>query len=769
MQLIDGRRHAAARRIVGASSVACLRAASRATASVAVLVLMLVAAPSALGAPGHVFGATFGAPGSDPGQFSTPTGVVVSQSSHEVLVADQSNARVQRFDADGTFISSFDGSATPSSFMSPAGIAVDEDTGDIYVADAANPVVNKFSSDGMYLSQLPVGGAGPNGIAVDPANGDVYVAVNDFPGRVSVFDSAGNPKPDITGAGSAGELVTAGGVAVDGTGAVYVMDGSFPGTGVVKRFTTAGAYVSTVYADGLATSMGVDPVSGDLFVYEVPVDGQEPRILHYDSSGALLFTFGAGRIDVPGGFFWNAAPGLAVDQGTGRVYVVNQSSGTVAYFNLVTLPDVVTGSASGETATGATISGTVDPLGIATTHHFVYGLTSAYGSSTPDASTGDGTGPVPVDAQLADLQPNQTYHYRLVAANVSGENRGEDQTLTTEAAPPSVDAQAPSASNVRAVNARLNGSVNPNNLPTAYHFEYGTTDGVFDSSTPTQNLASSFGNVDVTQLVTGLAPDTTYYFRVVADNGTGGPVEGASGSFTTTGALPSVTIQPATGVTTSSATLHATVDLQGLAGTYRFSVQGLDTAYSSVTPEAALGAGAGPQPIAATVTDLPAGQRFHVRAIATTDAGAAQSGPSEFQSLPLVFVPAPRPGDDANPYGCATPRLTGYRGKATPGKSITVLGSDLGLSGVLTFGSRAADTSSWNSTAVRFQVPGNAKGRVQVRARCGNVSNSIVVRVGCKPGHVRKTVKQGKKRVSRCVKKTTRKKGASNKRKAAKR
>jgi sugar lactone lactonase YvrE len=730
-----------------------------------VLALMLVAAPTALAAQGHVFGASFGGFGSDPGQFSTPAGVVVSQTSHEVLVADQGNGRVQRFDANGTFISSFGGGGTPAGSMVPAGIAVDDDTGDIYVADSVSPVVNKFDSTGGYLSQIQVPGFSVDGVAVDPANGDVYVAEDSFPGRVSVFDNAGNPTGEITGTGTAGELGVAAGVAVDGAGNVYVMDGSFPGTGVVKKFTTAGDYVSTVYADGLATAIAVDPVSNDLFVFEVT---SQPRILHYDSAGNLLFAFGSGNLEPPTGFGWAGAPGIAVDHDSGRVYGANQVTSVVAYFNAVTLPDVVTGPPSGETATTATVSGTVDPLGIATDYFFEYGLTSSYGSSTAVESAGDGTGPAPADAELTDLQPNQTYHYRLVATNVSGPNQGEDATLITATAPPAVDGQAPFAINVRAANARLNGTVNPNNLPTQYHFEYGTTDGVFDSSTPTQDLASGFGDVDVSQLATGLQPDTTYYFRVVADNGTGGPVEGASGTFTTAGALPSVAVQAPKGVTTSSATLHATVDTQGLAGTYRFRVQGLDTAYSNLTPEVAIGATSGPQAVSAVVSDLPAGRRFHVRAVASSEAGAAQSAPLEFSSLPLTFVPAPPPGGDTAPYGCATPRLTGYRGKARPGKSISVRGSDLGVSGALTFGSRVVYTSSWSSTLIRFTLPSSAKGRVRVHVTCGNVSNAIVVRVArpaCKRGYVRKTVKRGGKRVSRCVKKPAAK---SKKRSASK-
>src|SRR5205807_82972 len=46
-------------------------------------------------------------------------------------------------------------------------------------------------------------------------------------------------------------------------------------------------------------------------------------------------------------------------------------------------PVVVTGGATGLTAGGATLTGTVDPRGVPTTYHFEYGKTTAYGSTVP--------------------------------------------------------------------------------------------------------------------------------------------------------------------------------------------------------------------------------------------------------------------------------------------------------------------------------------------------------------------------------------------------
>lgn len=761
MQRICGRRRSAVQRITDAP-MTVFGAAGRVALAMAVLVLIVGSAPSALAAPGHVLGGSFGTSGTGPGTFSTPAGVTVAQATHDVFVADQNNGRVQRFTSDGTFLSSFDGSGTPDGSMAPSVVAFDESSGSVYVADAARPVVNKFDLDGTYVSQIVVSVnpfAQVFGLAVDPTSGDVYVSNFDA-GGVVVYDDAGAFQRVITGEGTDGQLGVAGAVTVDGAGNLYVADSSFVGAALVKQFATDGSYVSTVYQDSAGGSIAADPVNGDLFVFDLAVG--LPQIVQFDNAGARQFAFGTGEIGFPG-FFWSSAPGVGVDHDSGRVYVADQATNRIVYFDAVTLPDVITGAASDVTATGATLSGSIDPLGVDTTYHFDYGLTPTYGASTPEIDAGSGIGAAPVDGALSALQPNQLYHYRLVGANEFGTNSGQDQTLTTDSAPPSLDAQPPFASNIRAFNVRLNATVNPNNLPTTYHFEYGTTAGSLGSSTPSQGAGSGFGDLEASQLVTGLDSDTTYFFRVVADNGTGGPTAGTTGSFTTPSALPTATIQPVTDVTAASTRLHAIVDSRGLAGTARFNVQGIDSAYSSLTPEAALEAGGGEQAVSAVVSDLPAGQRFRVRAIVTTGTGTAQSEAAEFGTPARGFSPLMFQGGGGDaPYGCGSPQLTGYRGHAKVGRMITVLGSDLGLAGVLRIGSKVADTSRWTSTAIRMKVPNGVKGRVQLRVACANLSNSLPVRVAapkvkpCRKGTSRKTVKRGGRRVTKCVKRPKR-------------
>lgn len=96
-------------------------------------------------------------------------------------------------------------------------------------------------------------------------------------------------------------------------------------------------------------------------------------------------------------------------------------------------PGARTGAASATGAETATLAGTAEPDGTALREcRFEYGRTDAYGSSVPCASTPAGTRGAPgVEAQLAGLEPESTYHYRLVVETSLGRADGEDEQFRT--------------------------------------------------------------------------------------------------------------------------------------------------------------------------------------------------------------------------------------------------------------------------------------------------------------------------------------------------
>ena len=93
------------------------------------------------------------------------------------------------------------------------------------------------------------------------------------------------------------------------------------------------------------------------------------------------------------------------------------------------------------------------------------------------------------------------------------------------------DATTGPAEAITSSSARLTATVNPNGRATTVRFEYGPTPAL-GSSSPAQGAGSALGAGAVGADLTGLAPSTTYYFRVVASSADG-ESPGAVGSFTT--------------------------------------------------------------------------------------------------------------------------------------------------------------------------------------------------------------------------------------------
>ena len=107
-------------------------------------------------------------------------------------------------------------------------------------------------------------------------------------------------------------------------------------------------------------------------------------------------------------------------------------------------PQASTGSASGVSRNAANVAGTVDPNGEATSYRFNYGTTDQYGSQSPSVAAGSGSEPQTVSASLANLSPDTTYHYSLVATNSLGTSSGPDKTFTTPPAPITTITSGPS-------------------------------------------------------------------------------------------------------------------------------------------------------------------------------------------------------------------------------------------------------------------------------------------------------------------------------------
>jgi len=302
-------------------------------------------------------------------------------------------------------------------------------------------------------------------------------------------------------------------------------------------------------------------------------------------------------------------------------------------------PTVVTLPATSVTVSTATLDGTVDPNGLPTTFQFQYGTSTGYGLVSPAVpqAIGSGTTPVTVIADITGLSPDTTYDFRLVGINASGTVDGANETFLT-GAPTVVTLPATS---VTVSTATLNGTVDPNGLPTTFQFQYGTSTayGLVSPAIP-QAIGSGTTPVTVTADLTGLGPDTTYDFRLVAINASG-TTDGANVTFFT--GAPTVTTGPATSVTVRSATLNGTIDPNGLQTTFQFQY-GTSTAYGAVSPPTPESIGSGTVPVAVTadLTGLSPDTTYDFRLVAINASGTTDGANATF-TTPAVTVVPPTP------------------------------------------------------------------------------------------------------------------------------
>lgn len=179
------------------------------------------------------FSSTFGSAGSGTGQFKLPYNVAIDPVSHNILVADSGNNRIQEFTAAGSYLSQFGskGSGT-GQFENPLGVAVDPATRNILVGDGGNSRVQVFDQSGNHLFTFGSYGAGdgqfggsppgdpanfnsPMGVAVDPTSHNIVVT-DGANSRVEIFSPSGQFLSAFGSRGAApGQFATPVGVAVD--------------------------------------------------------------------------------------------------------------------------------------------------------------------------------------------------------------------------------------------------------------------------------------------------------------------------------------------------------------------------------------------------------------------------------------------------------------------------------------------------------------------------------------------------------------------------
>jgi tripartite motif-containing protein 71 len=317
----------------------------RARAFFVVCAGLLCQLPQAASAQAPPYLTQWGAYGSGNGQFNYPEGVAVDAGS-DVYVADNANERIQKFTADGTYVTGWGtlGALVVGDYpggvvgSAPQGVAVDG-SGRVYVVNQSTSNLMVFTSSGTYVTswggQAHFGDGqfqGPVGVAVD-GSGNVYVAdTNNH--RIQKFTSDGAylTQWGTYGTGD-GQFASPRGVTADGSGNVYVADSY---NHRVQVFTSSGTYLTQwgTYGPGNGQfnspwGIAVD-ASGDVYV----ADTHNHRIQVFTSDGVYLtqwgvFGYGPGEFNYPSG--------IAVDR-SGNLYVCDAVNHRIQVFGPLPTP-----------------------------------------------------------------------------------------------------------------------------------------------------------------------------------------------------------------------------------------------------------------------------------------------------------------------------------------------------------------------------------------------------------------------------------------------
>jgi phosphodiesterase/alkaline phosphatase D-like protein len=496
----------------------------------------------------------------------TPAGVAVdnaplSPSFNDIYVVDAGHAVIDKFAPSGAYLGQLTGTTGgpfdhEGTFGGPYGVGVDG-SGNAWVYEP-NGVVDKFNASGVFQSKFSTGcELAEPGFAVNSV-GDVYLSCN-F--GIEEFSPTGTPLGALPRGGSLS------GVAVDQSDdhvsvaqeATHVFEFDSSGVELVPAFPPSNL-------EGFADGLAVDGATGDLFLANttsktiqhwggaitvpdvetgaatnvqkttatlngtVNPDGIEVTACEFEYGPTLSYGKTAPCTSEPGSGSSPAAvtaelSELEADETYHYRLIAKNAEGADAGGDqkLVTsgVPMVDEESMSGITQTSAMLEAELNPHGFDTTYRFEYGETTAYGISIPipDQDIGAGSVDVPVDIGLSGLHAGTTYHYRVVATSSQGVTHGFDKSLTTV---PSAQIADVSAGGISSTGATLSATIDPLENDTSYRFEYGTSIA-YGASVPVAPVDIGAGDsaVAVTQTISGLQPNTTYHFRVVASNTVG--------------------------------------------------------------------------------------------------------------------------------------------------------------------------------------------------------------------------------------------------------
>jgi hypothetical protein len=398
------------------------------------------------------------------------------------------------------------GEHPPKAFKSPRGVTTDF-YGDIYVVSFGNESesgkggrIDVFDPEGFFITEL-LEPAGPKDVAVD-SKGNLYVSRKD--GKIMRYEpSTYDPKAGEIAYGKEPVLV----VELFGAFLNSLAISSSNDHLFVKRNALVNEYSSAEEGNGLLEEIGSGALTGN-------INGQ----------------------------------GLAVDEAHGRIYAAD--NGKVRVLNLAPPHELLmTIEGSSLPEEGALTEATSVAADEATGNFFIFDGTSSKSifefNEKGEFVTTIESGFVPITGSEVAVDngpfsPNSGFNSPEEAGYVFATN--EENVGINFAFEPPISTCLPevesiSFANVSQEDAELQATINPCQGETHYTFEY-TTRESFEAEGFEGAAVAGAGDipagkigVEVGAPATGLAPETAYVFRVVAEN-EAGEAE-AEGSFST--------------------------------------------------------------------------------------------------------------------------------------------------------------------------------------------------------------------------------------------